>query len=101
MEYNENDKIVVVWEVTCLKPTGDRRAKFLVIDTGDDPNFQCEGCGVEGNHLPPELPVEIDKWTDMQAERVKRWNHYMILVGRVYLKDLKELALKDKRGWYR
>jgi len=92
---SENDKFVVVWEVTCLASKDMvKENKFLVIDNGNDPNFECECCSANGNHLPPEYSsVEI------QTERIKRWQHYRTLVGRIYLSDLKELAKKDARGW--
>ena len=78
----------VVWKVTCLKANEDRT--FIVIDDGSDPDFYCEKCYAEGNHLPPDKE---------RAESVKRWEHYKELVGRVTFDELEKLALKDKRGW--
>ena len=92
---SENDKFVVVWEVTCLASKDMiRENKFLVIDHGNDPNFECECCSSNSNHLPPEYSS-----AEIQTERIKRWQHYRILVGRISLNNLKELAKKDARGW--
>lgn len=87
----EMSDFFVVWKVTCLTPRdGGKNVNFLVVDMGDDPNFDCEGCSAEGNHLPPNKEF---------AESAKRWGHYKELVGRVTFDQLEKLALKDKRGW--
>ena len=81
----------VVWKVTCLKPRdGEKDNSFLVVDIGDDPDFYCDKCSAEANHMPPEKQY---------TESVKRWGHYKELVGRVTFNQLEKLALKDKRGW--
>jgi len=54
-----NDKFIVVWEVTCLASKDMvKENKFLVIDNGNDPNFECECCSANGNHLPPEYSLD-------------------------------------------
>lgn len=78
----------VVWRVICTK-TGKN---YIVVDEGDDPAFQCSKCYVESNHFPPEKQY-------MNDERLKRWGHYLELVGRVEYEDLEQIASKDKRGW--
>lgn len=87
---SKKEPIAMLWEVTCHNPTREDHAKFLVIDMGNDPNFQCEGCDAESNHLPPEEKYE---------KSVKRWGHHITLIGRLYEEDLRSLAKKDQRGW--
>jgi hypothetical protein len=112
----------VVWQITCLRPPNSTHAKnFIVIDSEGDPKFCCDACGVEGSHLPVVTDiVESECWRckgkgkitpkyssdgkeiscpGCEGTGIHKNSHIRKLVGRVYEKDIIELANKDPQGW--
>lgn len=96
----------VVWKVTCLRHKDqdfgdtDKKRTFLVIDDGGDPNFYCQVCYAERNHLPPTKDwIEMINVKDPKYASTRTFDHYTELVGRVTYEDLEKLAKKDPRGW--
>ena len=91
---------MVVWKVFCLKSEQKLNGiipSHLIVDDDGDPSYECPYCGCNSSHLPPTK----DEGKEMPNAnmRIERWQHYKILLGRVYDTELCELAAKDNRAW--